>query len=55
MAEQPPKPKLVVKQPTREVRITRDGMVIATQAAARKAAPAKKARAKTARAKKAAR
>lgn len=42
MPENTPKPKLVVKQPTKDVRITRAATVLATKKAqAKKAAPAK--------------
>ena len=49
MPEEAPKPKLVVKQPTKEVRITRAGTVVTSKKApAKKAAPAKRAPAKKA-------
>ena len=44
MLEKTPKPKLVVKQPTKDVRVIRAGTELAAKkTSAKKAAPAKKA------------
>lgn len=42
MSDEVPKPKLILKQPTRDVRVVRAGNDEPRKASAKKAAPAKK-------------